>query len=1080
MARIRSSNEIILALLDFYRNAQPNLDTKPGTVSRDLLVDGFASQLSRLYEELARTSSLQSLRLALGSDLVNLASNFGVFKKNGSKSSGPVLFTFNSLTSDIPINKGDIVTARNGATFVVSNGLVVSSVFANSFKAIASQFRTDLDLAGISDQYAVQVQVEATATGIQGNISKYSIVSTSTSGVSNVLNVVPFGGGKAAEDESAFRSRILSVFSGSNTGTSLGYKNAVLSDPATIDAVVIEPGDTLMTRDGTQVFTAENGTKTIISEGSGGKIDIYVFGARLQEVLDSYIYRDLSNTGNATNPANNFVLGQLSTDDNKTVTKKRLDDLANGILPSQPINNVIQVSGSLSGNNFIEKSVDSLGRVSGNYEIIKDTGAYGGSPWGFDKLSWISDRVSGFKEDTTKGIFDGQDSLSFSDITEIQTIQQNISIVNENSKVLPSDRSMIQLSHYPISNVTRVFNVSTGERYVIVNQNPNGTGSVNNTGKIQISGGSLPAVNDILQTDYTWLFTYDPNFDYDNKANKNNIRAVQDSVDWGFSNIVKREQATLITTSSTLTVTTTHPINSVISVNVFKNETNAVSYVSNRLSVVVNFPVTNVVSVIRTSDNAELWNTNKLDGTFSGFTIFLPTDTSASVGNLIEVVYNAVDVFNVDNSEGSFNDNKITIVPSATAIAGTIVEVNYIANINTLLPSLTLANLPAIRAGNYFNTTNLNNIGNQPTSHIFSNTGGIIQNLRSAPTRLALTISGSISPGVITVSGTTIFGVLDVVYTVGTSGLKQDLRSALRTALGLTSVSDIPSNLKIARLISLEKVETTSNLDVLNILNSFDIKGYGIRENTFVKNEAVADLTLGVTEISLPNTVNNNDNLPQVGERLKVSFYYILENSSENVLFSKGGTLYTNKSFAFVDSVVISSGFTSGSSSSALLTISNQNQPTTGSRYSVIYDYIAPKQNERITIDYNYNQLIGDATLAVENTRPINADVLVKESPSIKVDIEMNIVLTDDFINNGNTVKQNVQDIVTSTLNSNKLGLTIDSSDLINAAYTIDGVDRVRVLFFNKSDLAGSVLSITAQKNEYIVANDVVINIETR
>lgn len=1080
MARIRTSSEIILALLDFYQNAQPNLDLKPGTTSRDLLVDGFATQLSRLYEELARTSSLQSLRLAIGSDLDKLGSNFGNPRKGGSKSSGPCLFTFSSLTADIPINSGDIVTARNGATFVVLNGLVVSSVFANSFKATASQFRSDLDLAGISDQYAVEVQVQATATGIQGNISKYTIISASTDGISNVTNVVPFGGGSAAEDDASYKSRILSVFSGSNTGTALGYKNAVLSDPATIDAIVIQPGDPLMTRDGTQISTADDGTKTIISEGAGGKVDIYAFGARLQEVVDSFIYRDLSNTGNPTNPANDFVLGQIAIDANKTITKKRLDDLSTGILPSQPVNNVTQISGSLSGNNFAEKTVDSLGRIFGNYEIIKDIGAYGGSPWGFDKLRWVSDRISGFSEDTTKGIFNGQDGLSFSDTTEISNIKQNISIVNENSKVIATNRSLIQLSHFPITNVTRVFNVTTGERYVIANQNPEGSGSINISGKIQISGSSLPAVNDILQTDYTWVLSYDQNYDYDNKTSKNNIRAVKDSVDWGFSNIVRREQATLMTTSSTLTATTIHPISSVISVNKFTSELQSVVLISNRLSVIVNKAVLNVISVIRSSDGAELWDTNKVDGSFSGFTIFLPTDTSAKLGDSVEVVYNAEDVFNVNESEGSFNGNKITIVPTTTATAGSIVEINYIANISSILPSSPLSALPAIRSGNGFDLTTITNIGTQPVTNVYSSPGVISQNLRIAPTKLALTIAGSISPGIITVSGITTVGVFDVVYTVGTSGLKQDLRSALRTFLGLTSVSSIPNNLKISRLISMEKVETSSNLEVLNVLNSFDIKGYSINQNAFVKNESVSDSSLNATEIKLPATTLNLNNSPEVGDRIRVTFYYILENSSENVLFSKSGTLYTNKSFSIIDSIAISSGFTSGTSSSALLTINNQNQPTTSSRYTVTYDYIAPKTNERINITFNCNKLIGDSTLAVEATRPINADVLVKEAQAINVDVTVNVVVTSDFINNTTTVKQNVQDVITSSLNATQLGTTIDSSDLVNAAYGVDGVDRVRVLFFNKSNQAGTILSISAEKNQYIVANDIVVNIESR
>jgi len=47
-------------------------------------------------------------------------------------------------------------------------------------------------------------------------------------------------------------------------------------------------------------------------------------------------------------------------------------------------------------------------------------------------------------------------------------------------------------------------------------------------------------------------------------------------------------------------------------------------------------------------------------------------------------------------------------------------------------------------------------------------------------------------------------------------------------------------------------------------------------------------------------------------------------------------------------------------------------------------------------------------------------------------------------------------------------------------AQQVEGVDRARILFFNKADEAGSVLSITAGKNEYLVANDVIVAVETR
>ena len=105
MVNIRTANEIILSFLDFFRTAQPRLDIKPGSISRDILIDGVSVQISRLYEELARVSSKQSLRLAIGTDLDRLGSNFGSVRQRGSKATGPALFTFSSLESDININR---------------------------------------------------------------------------------------------------------------------------------------------------------------------------------------------------------------------------------------------------------------------------------------------------------------------------------------------------------------------------------------------------------------------------------------------------------------------------------------------------------------------------------------------------------------------------------------------------------------------------------------------------------------------------------------------------------------------------------------------------------------------------------------------------------------------------------------------------------------------------------------------------------------------------------------------------------------------------------------------------------------
>lgn len=1082
MGKIRSTNELILSALDFYRNAQSNLDTKPGTVARDLLIDGPSTQLSRLYEELARIKSSQSLALSLGVDLDRLAQNFGEARKRGSIASGTAVYTMSEIEADIPINKGDIITANNGATFTVTTSMTVSAVFANTYRATASRLRADLDTVGISDEFAVEVPVQATAAGSIGNISKFSLISTSTPGISNITNVAAFGGGSQAENDASFKSRTLSVFSGANTGTALGYENAARGDNAVLDAIVIEPGDDLMTRDGTQVIVAENGARTIVSEGTGGKVDIYVFGTRLISTFDSFIYRDQSNKDDPTDPLNDFVIGQIEGDENKTVNRRRKENLENGSIPEQPVNDIIRVSGSSSGSNFVEKIVDSLGRISGNYELIRDNGAFGGSPWGKDRLRWISDRISGFEEDQSKGRFNGQDALTFSDVLKINTIQQNIQIINENSRINSANRASVQLAHYPISNVTRVFNLTTGERYVVADQNPDGDGSINETGRILIRGNTLPAVSDTLQVDYTWVFEYDPYFDFDNRdGSARNPRTVVDSVDWGYSNMVRREESTVTSSGTQKLVSVSHPISSVINVNSFSSGSATVQLISGRLAIVVSNTVENVISIIRSSDLAELYVTSKNDGSFSGLTIFLPTDTVAVVGNLVSVRYNANDVYNINGVNGSFDDETITLSTSTDISIGTVVECNYISDVRTLMPAILLPALPALREGNGFKTDDIELFGTQPTTHVYSSPGIADSNLRMAPSRLQLTIAGQISPGVITVSGTTFTAVFDKVFTVSsTNGLKHNLSSIIKADLDLKTSDSVPSNVAVVRVVRVEKVTANNSLDVLSIDHIYDIIGYKLKNNSFVMTESVQNTALTSTEFELPSTPDNVENQPGIGDRLRVRFYYSTTDDSENISFSKSGSLFTNKTFALIDTIAISSGFTSGSSQTATLTVLNQNQPATGSRYTANYDYLAPKTNERITVEYNHNRLITDVTLNIETVRPINADVLIKAGTPILIDVTFNIVVTEAFKNSVNTVKQNVQDAVTNALNATSMGTTIDESDLIAVAAAVAGVDRVRSLFFNKTGNIGRVLSITAAKNQYLQANAVIINNESR
>lgn len=1357
MAKIRSVNEIILSLQDFYKLAQPDLDTKPGTVARDLFIEGPALPIGQLYDEMSAISDKSSFRVVVGSDLDKLAQNFQLTRRQATPAAGVALLTFSSINANININRGDVVIANNGFSFSVLNGVTVSASSTNFYRSIATKFRDQLDFVGISDLYAVQVSVVASSPGTAGRIDKFSLTRTSIPGVTNVTNINRFSGGSDQETDSSFRSRILASFSGSSVGTMLGYRSAALSVDGVLDVSIVEPGSPLMVRDGTIVKTYTDGSKEITSEGSGGKVDVVILGSNLIETTDTFIYLDKSNNNDPTDVRNTVILGQIEGDEKKTINKRRKDSILNGILPEQPANEILSVAGTSSGANFKAKTVDSLGRVSGNYELIKDTSSYEGSPFGFDSFKFISNKISLFTEDKIKGQLNGQDNLSFSDVTEIPNIQQNVNITNENSTVT-FDRSIIQLLHTPATNVTRVFNFNTGERYNVVSQNFDNTGLYNTTGRIKISGSTLPSPSDTLQVDYSWIINFDAYSDYDGLYNTENLRPVDDSIDWGYGSMVHDEKILFSKDvgNNFFVGYSKLPISTIIYANQFVRADGKVTKVNsgtfiNRLSIVISNlidPVTSVDGVFLKNTNVNVYQTSEDTGSFSNLpnivgidllntlTIILPYDSPAKENDLVTIYVNSTNTFVNGNSNGF----QITIPSNEIDTTEDQIElsVSYIANTNELFSSSTVS-LPASKLGNGFFLTN--NIGsanysiannykreNQIVKKNFSNqilidtfcsaaqfeikqedilsvirlsdnqelwnidnpgtiiidennmyqlvfsgmntpvindrtlliyspkdlrrvqpftfsnkviktqfdvldfdstikkhfvslnlftnetslsfdiidgetqavlssftdgnliattTGATLgtgvslvtnnnllfnkvkisqstnnngvydivsydsstnimtlsnslnllnnqqvsviriedgkelwngncsidsinnrllltealvgdigdnvyvmfytfKNLTQMPTRvIATTIDQVINPGTITISGNTLSKAVDIIFTSTSSTLKLNISEAIRKALGLSSNVSLPSNIKLAKILKLEKVVTASptNNEVLKVLHEYDVKNAALKDNVYFSDDVLLDTSLSTFEMRLPTSLGNtqNDeikNLPSLGDKFRISFYYIVDGDSENLVYTKNGTLYTNKKFAIIDKIFISSGFKT--SQSTKFTATSFTQPSLGARYSVSYDYLAPKQNERITVTYNYNSLISDVTFAIEENRPINADVLVKSAIKIKLDLIMNIVIDDKYKNTSTTVVQNVKDKLLAELTTNILTDFVSAVDIKEAAASVTGILRARVVYFNKENGIGTVTKIQAQANEYFEPGNITINIETR
>lgn len=1076
MAIYKTFNNLVISMLEHLRLLQPELDTKPGTVSRDVFVDAPSQQVADLYAQLKSISRLQSLFSASGSDLNRLGLNFGASRASGAYANGVAVFTTNNMDIDILIVRGTIITARNGVNYKTLEDFVMKSDTSNVYRANATRLRTSLDLASITDVFAIEITVQALTFGLSGNIGRFSITSHNTDGISNVTNLTSFSGGSNSESDDEYRTRILSVFAGSNTGTALGYETAIGIVPGVLDSEIVVPGDPLLIRDGTQVSTDSSGNLIVSDLGSGGKVDIYILGENLKDEIDSFIYNDQSGNNDPTDPVNDVILGQKGSDTTLNVAQRRVVLIAASDLPNQPVKGILTVAGSSSGSNFIKEYTDNNGRKRGNYKLVKDTGDFGGSPFGFDKLHWISNKIELENEGVTKGIFNGYDELNFSDVEKINVINQDYLITNENSIKSTTDRSSVTLRHTPIRNVSRIVNLTTGERYVIENQNPDGTeGELNTTGKITISGSTLPVVTDILQVDYTWVKPFDNVFDFDNLSDYNAERVVQDSVDWSFGSLIRNEPAVVIEDAyGNLSVTVSHSIYKIYTVNTFDTYTTTV----NSGTITTNKTITNIIDVRRVSDNAELFNTDARGGTLSGTTsIILPTDSLAISGNSVTVRFNALNIFSQDGYTGGTFDGSVISLSDGSTVNGTSVLVNYVSNVSTLVSEKEISDLPVIKRNNQFLSDNVIS-GTQPTTNILDGDGNFTHNLRRAGSHIRVTTASTPSEGNIVISGTTIKKVTDALVTITAgSGYETDLQSVILSSLGVSSIS---SNIKLVKLLNFERVNINNAGLVTSIDNTYDIVNYVLKDNSYDLNTALSLSTLSNTELLIPQTTNNIAARLDTNDIVRVSFYYINNNDFEQLFYSKNGTHITDKIFIDISKISLGSGFKDATGIlKGNIIVQNFNQPTSNTTYGIDYDYIAPKENERITVTFNHNSLINAATDAIENVRPITADILIKEAIFKTIDVNIKIIVLPAYLGQEQTIQQDTSDAVTSFLNASSLGTTIDSSDIINMLYSVSGIDRVRIITFSVAD-SGNLLSVSAEKNEYLDAGIVTVDIEER
>jgi hypothetical protein len=311
----RNQTQIVTDYINSVQRVNTEISLIPGSTTRDINVDPFASEAERIWflvdfvhrsqsfltllaidnvsgsgvsDPVASSAYKQALKAAVGytsDDAVQslidqqfdkLAANDNVQRLPGRPSVGQVvIYTPTKPTTDLVIPAGTFVTSDADATtgipaqrYRIGGSFVLPVVGAEAF----FNFNTK--------RYEITADIVAENIGGAGNRPAGTINSIlGVSGVSAVnTEATVFGDDR--ESNADLSSRAILGFASVDTGTEGGYAATAAAELGVIKAKIVKSGDSLMMRDYDDVR----------HKHIGGKVDIYIQGLRERQVSEKFAF----------------------------------------------------------------------------------------------------------------------------------------------------------------------------------------------------------------------------------------------------------------------------------------------------------------------------------------------------------------------------------------------------------------------------------------------------------------------------------------------------------------------------------------------------------------------------------------------------------------------------------------------------------------------------------------------------------------------------------------------------------------------------------------------------------------------
>ncbi|MCH8135591.1 MAG: baseplate J/gp47 family protein, partial [Proteobacteria bacterium] len=303
----RIFGDIVNSFLDIILRRNPEIDLKPGTVVRDLVIDPQAFEMEKMWFFISfidKSTSLMALRdiddedddsitdpvpfsqfkqdlqaaLSLSNDedtqavvdfaIEKLAANANVVRKRANRARGEALF----FSEDRPVADVEIPVGTRVWTPANADGAVIN--FATSSTISVREVDVDTHFNAAKNRFEFPVLIEADDAGPSGNVSVGAIINT-TAGVFSVTNPAPTFGGDFEESNSLFTERAVLKYSSLDVGTRKGYRRVLLEQPSVRNVFVVDAGHPLMQRDFIR-FVGTDGN--VRSEHIFGRVDLWVRG----------------------------------------------------------------------------------------------------------------------------------------------------------------------------------------------------------------------------------------------------------------------------------------------------------------------------------------------------------------------------------------------------------------------------------------------------------------------------------------------------------------------------------------------------------------------------------------------------------------------------------------------------------------------------------------------------------------------------------------------------------------------------------------------------------------------------------